>query len=239
MKWFSNNLFRMSSTGTWMGMLLIVNSIANAQLPEVKFTAADGAKADWFGVSTAIDGDYTVIGAHFDDDDSTNAGSAYVFKRSGTIWQQVAKLKAGDARPNANFGRCVALSGEYVIVGAPGDRGASLRAGAAYIFRRTSDEGSTWIQEAKLTASDAAIEDFFGISVDIDGDYAIVGAHQDDNEAGNNAGSAYIFKHNSEGSGWTQQAKLVASGVRGEEGTGKDHFGISVAIDSEYVIIGQ
>ncbi len=73
--------------------------------------------------------------------------------------------------------------------------------------------------EVKLTASDGAADDYFGYSVSISGDYAIVGAYYDD-DSGSNSGSAYIFKR--DGTSWGEQAKITAS-----DGAAGDLFGAS------------
>ncbi len=97
------------------------------------------------------------------------------------------KLIASDPEDNDNFGRSVSISGDYAIVGSHLDdiNTTHTDRGSAYIFERTS-----W-NEVKLIASDAAADDTFGVSVSIDGDYAIVGASGNDD--GDNSGSAYIF----------------------------------------------
>jgi hypothetical protein len=87
-----------------------------------------------------------------------------------------------------------------------------------------------WLEQDKLLASDGAERDWFGLSVSIDGDYAIVGAYLDDDN-GEHSGSAYIFKRS--GTAWTEQAKLLAS-----DGEYWDHFGYSVSIDGDYAIVG-
>src|SRR4029079_6711032 len=95
--------------------------------------------------------------------DNTAAGSAYVFVRSGTSWSQQAKLTASDAATGDAFGRNgVGISGDTVVVGAPfDDTGAGSDAGSAYVFVRS---GTSWSQQQKLTAGDAAAGDTFGIS---------------------------------------------------------------------------
>ena len=99
--------------------------------------------------------------------------------------------------------------------------------GSAYVFIR---DGTTWSQQAKLTASDGATSDYFGSSVGISGDYAIVGANYDDDK-GSASGSAYIFKR--DGTAWTEQVKLTAS-----DGAAGDWFGTSVSISGDYVLVG-
>jgi hypothetical protein len=112
-----------------------------------------------------------------------------VFVRSGATWTQQAKLTAADADAGDNFGFSVAISGDTALVGADGDDDAGLSSGSAYVFVRS---GTTWSEQAKLTASDAAAGDNFGFSVAISGDTALVGADGDD-DAGDRSGSAYVF----------------------------------------------
>ncbi len=192
-----------------------------------KLTASGSAKGDWFGRSVSISGNYVIIGAYGEDINGANSGSAYVFERSGSSWSQAAKLTASDSAAGDSFGNSVSISGDYAIVGAIGDDDNGNHTGSAYVFERS---GSSWIQTAKITASDGAAEDFFGGSVSISGDYAIVGASADDDN-GNLSGSAYIFEQS--GSSWSQTAKLTAS-----DGAIEDYFGHSVSVSSDYAIVG-
>src|SRR6266542_1517326 len=155
---------------------------------EAKLTAGDAASGDQFGAAVGISGETAVVGAPVDDTAAgPNAGSAYVFVRSGTGWSQQAKLTASDAAAGDIFGFSVAVTGDTVVVGASGD---NMLAGSAYVFVRS---GTGWSQQAKLTASDAASGDRFGDAVGISGDTAVVGAQFGDTNAGSNAGSAYVF----------------------------------------------
>jgi hypothetical protein len=185
---------------------------------EAKLVALDGVAGDRFGWSVSISGDYAVIGANYDD---SSRGSAYVFKRSGTSWSQEAKLVASDGVAGDRFGWSVSISGDYAVIGACNDDSSR---GSAYVFKRS---GTSWSQEAKLVASDGAAGDYFGISVSISGDYAVIGAYYDDSVRG----SAYVFKRS--GTSWSQEAKLVAS-----DGAVGDWFGWSVSISGDYALIG-
>jgi len=144
---------------------------------ESKFTASDGVTDDRFGTSVSISGDYVVVGANEDDDNGYNAGSAYIFRHEGADWVEETKLTASDGGAYDNFGTSVSISGDYAIVGASGDNDNGSHSGSAYVFRR---EGSDWVEETKLTASDGDYDDYFGTSVSISGVYAIVGAPYDD-----------------------------------------------------------
>ena len=195
-----------------------------------KLLADDDAASDNFGWTVAIDGDTAVIGARLDDTTAgTDAGSAYVFVRSGSIWTQQAKLEADNATSSAQFGYSVAIDGDTIVVGAlVGDTTTSTDSGVAYVFTRS---GTTWSQQATLGASDAANGDQFGISVAVDGDTAVVGAHKDDTGAGADAGSAYVFTR--DGSTWSQQAKLEAS-----DADVGDSLGSAVTISGDTAVAG-
>ncbi|MFA6044264.1 MAG: FG-GAP repeat protein, partial [Phycisphaerales bacterium] len=197
---------------------------------EATLTASDGLAGDQFGVSVAISGDTAIVCASFDDVGANiDQGSAYVFVRIGTTWTQQAKLTAADGAANDRFGRSVAISGDTVIVGAwLDDVGANADQGSAYVFARS---GTTWTQQAKLTAADGAAADEFGISVAVSGNTAIVGAFLDDVGPNADQGSAYVFIRT--GAAWTQQAKLTAA-----DGAAADQFGLSVALSGDTAIVG-
>jgi len=154
-----------------------------------KLGAADAAHGDLFGVSSALSGDTAVIGASTDDDGGQSSGSAYVFRESEGLWQQVAKLTASDAAPFDFFGASVSVSDDMIVVGAYGDDDGGNSSGSAYLFKKV---GARWQQLAKLTATDAAAEDRFSYSVSVSGDTVAVGAYLNDESAAN-AGAAYIF----------------------------------------------
>ncbi len=158
-----------------------------------KLTALDATPNDDFGRAVALDGNTAVIGAYFDDiGAASDAGSAYVFVRSGTTWTQQAKLTANAPEAGARFGLSVAVAGDTALVGSYlDDTTAGTDAGSVSVFVRT---GTVWSQQAELTASDAAANDWFGNSVAVSGDTALVGAVLSDTAAGTDAGSAYVFR---------------------------------------------
>ena len=153
---------------------------------QAKLTALDAAAHDEFGWSVCLSGETALVGARGDDDAGSYSGSAYVFVRTGSVWNQKAKLTASDAASFDGFGQSVCLSGGTALIGAHGDTHIANNAGSAYVFVRT---GTAWQQEAKLTALDAAADDWFGWSASLSGDKALVGAMKDDHEAPD-AGSA-------------------------------------------------
>jgi uncharacterized repeat protein (TIGR01451 family) len=195
-----------------------------------KLVASDGAAGDRFGTSVSVSGDTAVVGAYLDDTTGgTDAGSAYVFVRSGTAWSQQQKLTASDAAASDNFGRSVSVSGDTAMVGAYlDDTTGGTDAGSAYVFVRS---GTAWSEQQKLTASDGAASDRFGTSVSVSGGTAVVGAYLDDTAAGTDAGSAYVFVRS--GTVWNQQQKLVAS-----DAAASDNFGRSVSVSGDTAVVG-
>jgi len=195
-----------------------------------KLTASDATVFDSFGFSVAISGDTAVAGAYGDDTPAgTDAGSAYVFVRSEGTWTEQQKLTASDAAAEDLFGGSVAISGDTVVAGAyVDDTPAGEDTGSAYVFVRS---GGTWTEQQQLTASDAAADDGFGLSVAVSGDTVVAGAYLDETPAGEYAGSAYVFVRS--GGAWTEQQKLTASDAAAE-----DEFGYSVAVSGDTVVAG-
>ena len=137
------------------------------------------------------------------------------------------KIIASDAARWNHFGRSVSIDRDTAIVGAYANGDAGFQSGSAYIFVHRKDN---WVQRAELTPKDAAAGDWFGLSVSLSGDTAIVEAWGDD-DAGENSGSVYIFVRS--GDTWTQQTKLTAS-----DATAGDQFGRAVSLNGEVVIAG-
>jgi hypothetical protein len=220
---------------------------------------------DRFGHSVAIDGDTVIIGAWFEQSNATGvnsggqadnsmsqAGAAYIFTRTGTVWSQQAYLKASNTGSGYRFGESVDISGDTVVVGSSNEASAATGvngddtddsapgAGAAYVFTRT---GTVWSQQAYLKASNTDGDDRFSeYGVAIDGDTIVIGAFLEDssatgingNQADNsaeNAGAAYVFTRAAEQ--WEQQLYLKASNT-----DAGDFFGSSVALDNGLIIIG-
>ncbi len=197
-----------------------------------------------FGRQVSMSGNYAIVGA-LDRYDINNgnpmegAGSAYIFERDSMgQWNLAQKIVASDRDEWDGFGWSVSISGNYAIVGAPyEDHDLSgmnpLRSsGSVYIFER--DLSGHWNQIQKITAPERDLEDFFGCSVSISGNQAVVGAYLDDgnNNSSSGVGCAYIIKRNSTGR-WSIMQKLMAS-----DGNGGDKFGWSVSISGQYIIIG-
>ena len=193
---------------------------------QAKLTAGDADAEDWFGHSVSVSGDMIVAGACNDEAGGSNSGSAYVFTRNGSIWTQQAKLLAADAAVLDWFGWSVAVSVDTIVVGAKTATGRD-KSGSAYVFTRN---GSTWTQQAKVTAASPAANDQFGCSVSVADNTVLVGSYGD-GTGGSQSGSAYVFTRS--GSTWTQLAKLIAA-----DAAESDQFGWSVSISDNTLLVG-
>ena len=235
-----------SDAGKNTSVAYIFKSDGSSWVQQQKLEPEDVTANPSYFSSVAISGDYAIIGCHYDDN---YRGSVCIFKKevnSSTnleTWRQKEKLTAtkdnedSDAASFDEFGYSVAIDGEYAIVGAAKNDENGTDSGAAYIFKK-DDGAETWTIQKKLTATkeyetQSSSNDYFGYSVAISGDYAIVGAHgYNEYDNTRDTGSAYIFKK-SNGETWTQQKKLTAN-----DAVQYDNFGYSVAISGDYVIVG-
>jgi hypothetical protein len=219
--------------------------------------ASNPGTSDFFGGDVAIDGDTVVVGAYGEDsgatdvdgdqfdDESSSSGAAYIFRRSGSTWNQEAYLKANNNSRSSRFGISVDVSGDTVAVGAnweailPPEGINAGFSGAAYIFERTE---SVWHQQTYLKASNIGRDDEFGTAVAINGDILVVGSPNEDSDAteingdenndfSRDSGAAYVFIRS--GSAWNQETYLKPS-IRRFEG----FFGTSLAIKGNRVLIG-
>lgn len=131
------------------------------------------------------------------------AADNYIINRSGSTWTQQAKLFPADGAIFDAFGWHVTMDGDTALLGAAFDDNGGFENGVVYVFICS---GSAWVQQAKLTPSDSGILDWFGWTVSLRGDTAIITSHGD-TDSGLGWGSAYVFKRS--GSTWMQQAKLT------------------------------
>lgn len=181
---------------------------------EIKITASDGADSCYFGATNSISGNYAIIGAYGDNNDT---GAAYIYFFNGSSWIQQAKLTADDGAENDNFGNSVSLDGDYAIIGAFKAVVSGDTSGAAYIFKRS---GTVWSQQSKIVAVGIGNNKRFGWSVSLSGEYAVIGASF--------SGAAYFFRRS--GSSWNQDDVLYKY---------YNEFGYSVSIDGDYAVVGS
>jgi len=202
-----------------------------------KTPSKKSTKDSRFGVSVDVESGTAIVGdSSYSDHHFTRRGLAYVFGKNNN-WKlkplepKISFKSGGTSDSDDRFGRSVAIDGTTALVGAPRDEVPNPNgpeSGAVYHFERTN---GTWNRQGRIVPNDGDADDRFGRSVAIDGTTALVGAFLDDDPNGTNAGSAYVFERN--GSGWTQQSKLVAS-----DRDSHDQLGGSVALDGDAALLG-
>lgn len=241
--------------------------------------ASNADAGDYFGSSVAISGDVIVVGAYLEDSSQTtitnedgtasdvnsagDSGAAYVFKKSGARWVQDAYLKPANAGADDNFGYSVAISGDTIVAGAPGedstlnyitneDGQATTNntlpdSGAVYVFKKV---GRDWVQDAYFKASNRDGDDMFGRVVAVDGGTIVVGTHYEASNADeitnvNNSasaddslplsGAAYVFMKDASGD-WYQDAYLKPT--NNVDTVNDFNFGSSVAVSGDTIVVG-
>jgi len=225
---------------------------------DVAFIDAHGKTALTYNKLRVWDADGQPLTAGFRSDGqqlalSIDASAARYPLTIDPLLQQQAYLKASNTDASDFFGFSVAVSGDTVVVGAPGEASnatgvdgnqgdnSAFIAGAAYVFVR--DGSGNWAQQAYLKASNTNVGDFFGDSVAVSGDTVVVGADGEDSNAtgvdgdpsdnsASSAGAAYVFVRDGSGN-WAQQAYLKASNT-----DAGDNFGTSVAVSGDTVVVG-
>jgi hypothetical protein len=148
-------------------------------------------------------------------------------------FKSLLKLTASDAADSDSYGFSVALDGDYALVGAPGADGEGTDRGQAYLYLKSQGATDGWGQVKTLIASDTADGDYFGVSVSLSGDYAVVGA-VGENGTGTDQGAAYIFYRNQGGTDNWGQIRKISAGDKGDD----DGFGFSVSISGGTILVG-
>ena len=214
------------------GSAYIFKPVGSYWVSDDKLTASDGYTHQNFGRSVSIDGDYAIVGAT---GDNSTPGAAYVFKRIGGGWSQLAKLTASDGAVGDNFGWSVSIDGDRAVVGAHFDDNENgADAGSAYCYEGPGGGWADMTEMFKVRAPDGIGSDQLGFSVSISGDYIIAGASfQDAVIYQPDCGAAYVFNRDPDTGIWAYQDKLTAS-----DASAGDALGYSVAIDGNYAIVG-
>jgi len=199
-----------------------------------KVVASDGATYDYFGNAVDISGNIIAIGAKGDDDGGIyNTGSVYIFEKTASEeWADItqkARFDASDRIGNMLYSEGgVALSGDIVIVGTPSTDNSQ---GAVYFHKKADTGWSDGTEYYKAPAIPYLSENHmyasYGYSVDISGDYGVIGAYKDNEQYGN----IYVI-HNT-GTSWETVAVLTSSDVKYNS-----YFGKTVAIYGDVIVAG-
>ncbi len=245
------------------GAVYVFTRTAGVWSQQAYIKASNTRAGAQFGMSVALEGDTLVVGSPSETSNArgiggtegntsaANAGAVYVFGRTGTEWSQRAYVKASNTRAEARFGQVVTLSGDTIVVGAPGESSnatgvggneadtSAASAGAAYVFRRV---GASWSQEAYVKASNTRLNTQFASSLALVGENLAVGASGETTPSGgidppmtggslDTIGAVYLFRR--DGTTWTQRRFLKPPLPRGQT-----MFGTSVAIAGGSVAVG-
>lgn len=191
--------------------------------------------SDYFGDSVDISGDTIVVGSPGDQDSTMTAstvGSAHVYERNylgAENWGLVSMLTPPELEGFDEFGDSIAIDGDSIAIGVPGDDDTISDGGAVYIYNRDSSDYKVWNKSFKITTTDADQSADFGSSIDISGDLVIVGSPNNKGRAGR----AYIFYRNTETQAWGSQKILNPT-----ENFSGSEFGYSVSIDGDTAVVG-
>jgi hypothetical protein len=196
-------------------------------VPEAKLVAPDATTGAEFGRAVAIQGNMVIVGAGFAKvGDLERAGAAYVFRKCGKSWVLEDKITSPTPADEDNFGRSLNIHGNLLVVTARWEDINASDVGAAYVFRY---RGGRWIDEAKLTASDATPGAYFGQYAAVREDLIAVGARNADPYG---AGAVYLFRR-SRHDEWVEAAKLTPP-----DGAKDDHFGFTIAMVGDLIAVG-
>lgn len=241
------------NSATDSGAAYVFVRMGTTWVPQAYLKASNTGAGDYFGGSVAISGDTIAVGAESEDSSSTgpnsnagdnsaaSAGAAYVFLRSGTNWNQQAYLKASNTESGDGFGTAVAISGDTLIAGAWGEdsdssgvngdqsSNSATQSGAAYIFARTE---TNWTQQAYLKASNPNIQAYFGLSVALSENVAVVGSPYI--YPPSPTGIAAVFERG--GTNWNLKNTLWDNNI---DAVTSDYFGSSVAASGNTVVVGE
>lgn len=195
---------------------------------EQRLVQSDGQAGDLFGNHVAIDANTVLVDSRGDDDVAFNAGSVFVFERTGTTWAETQKVQPSDLGSGDMFGYVLDLEDDRFVATCFYQDTVSYNSGAAYVYKRQED--GTWLKEQKLQPHDPGFDRIFGRSVTIHRGRILVGSTNDPTN-GQNAGAAYLFKLR--GGIWTEDSKVI-----GNDTEANDQFGISVGLSDQLAAVG-
>ncbi|MEO7311352.1 MAG: FG-GAP repeat protein [Chitinophagaceae bacterium] len=216
-----------TATDAGSAFIFALNDTTGMWVETQKIFANDGTSGDNFGNTACISGDKMIITAIYDDVNSiARRGSAYIFTNQSGNWVQTAKLIASDGAYEDYFGTNAAIQGDFALVGAYAADATYGNQGACYLFKL---ESGVWVQKQKLFAGDPVGSGFFGNSVSMKDNYALVGGHGGPSLQG----SAYVFQLNPVTSNLSQIQKITAA-----DAASNDYFGFASDISNGNIIIG-
>lgn len=195
----------------------------------------DGAAGDGFGISLAFVDDMLAVGAYGDAlvrpgrPSGSEEGSVYFYRPVAQGWETAGKLTQGDGEDGDNFGQSLQMDATQLIVGAPRRRVAALpEVGAVQVFAR-EESGLSFRQ--LIEPPDGSVDDRFGLSLALDGDWLAIGAPRK-REAGVEVGAVYVYRRGSNGL-WSLKAQL-----RPAQAAAGDAFGFALSWHPQALVVG-
>ncbi|HUF10748.1 MAG TPA: T9SS type A sorting domain-containing protein [Rhodothermales bacterium] len=195
---------------------------------ETVLTPPTGIGNENFGSAVDVDGQVAAVSAPRTTVDSTHQGAVHVYRNSGSEWTEEAMLTASDPGISNLFGASISIDGDRMLIGAfNATDSTSYKGGKVYIF---DFDGENWSETAILQSNRSNNLANMGVSVGLDGNWAVSGANVD-NEIRGGAGAAIV--HHFDGANWNFHSKLTAS-----DGQGFFMFGSSVAVEGTVIAVG-
>ena len=215
------------SRGRLSGTVYLFRRDGDYWLQIAELRAATGTAGDRFGEAIALDRGRLLVGAPGTDGAAPDSGAVHIYEAEEGRWLERKVLSPPTGSGRAEFGCAVDLDGDRIAIGAWGLGPKDLRQGGVFLYLAV--EGR-WEFEAKLTAPDSAILDYFGTSIDLSGERCLVGApwkkifHE-------GVGAAHLFQR-VQGE-WREEALLL--GADRHAGAG---FGTAVALENGRALVG-
>ncbi len=219
------------SGGTSRGEAYVYRRNGSVWGEEQILQASDEEDDANFGYSVAVSGNAAVVGAYRHSSGGAPGaqwGQTYVYRYDGAAWVEEQILRASDEVTGGGFGISVAIDGNVAVIGGFGHPSGGEQRGQAYVFRYN---GTTWMEEGILQASDEVDFASFGYAVAVNGSVAVVGAFNYFTPLKGFMGQAYIYRYS--GAGWPEEQVLKAS-----DESNYAQFGASVAVSGDVVVVG-
>ena len=208
------------------GAIYVFEQVGFSWTQKQKVFASDGESLDGFGTRFDIFQEYMLIGANGDDDIGTVSGAAYIFQYNGSQWVETQKLHAFDGQQGDQFGRGVAIYGNWAAIGSIGDDDFGTASGSVYMYKYDSTS-SQWLFNHKLYSATAEPFEFFGNETAIFEDRMIIGNSQWGN---NGYGALYLFEFCAQGNQWQQTGRFGGPPYSFSD----DMLGLSVYLDDKW-----
>lgn len=202
------------------GYVYVYRYDGDVWVEEAQLRPADFPVWGGYAQSVALSGEWLVAGSPIDNEEGDDAGSAFVFRRDGTVWTEEAKLLASDASENDLFGSSVAIDGSFIAIGAPRRIHEFFHRGSVYVYQLID---SSWEEQVRLGPPAVEMYGQGGSSVGLCGSILVAGAPYDGVD-GQGTGAAYLFKRL--GDQWYSHGRLIPSSP-----AAGDRLGYSVAVD--------